>query len=101
MDTAPMMPGLIHIDGHAISFRQGQTVLQAALAAGLTVPHLCYHPELEPIGSCRLCLVEVAGRRVSACTLLAEEGLAIHNDTPTLRKLRTALVAMLLGGDLH
>ena len=75
-----MMPGLIQIDGHAVSFLQGQTVLQAALAAGLTIPHLCYQPELEPIGSCRLCLVEVAGRRFPACTLSATEGQVIQSD---------------------
>ena len=66
--------GTIAIDGQEIPFQEGQTVLQAALAAGLDIPHLCYHPALQPIGSCRLCLVEVAGRVVSACTWSAANG---------------------------
>jgi [NiFe] hydrogenase diaphorase moiety small subunit len=92
---------LIHIDGRAIPCQDGQTVLQAALSAGLEIPHLCYHPELEPIGSCRLCLVEVEGRTVSACTLPVAEGQVIQSDGPALRKLRQALLAMLLSQGSH
>ncbi|MFZ4702143.1 MAG: 2Fe-2S iron-sulfur cluster-binding protein, partial [Candidatus Methylumidiphilus sp.] len=76
------------IDGQEIPFQPGQTVLQAAMAAGLAIPHLCYRPELEPIGSCRLCLVELSGRKLSACTLPASDGLMVQSDNPSLRKLR-------------
>ena len=89
------------IDGQPIPFQDGQTVLQAALAAGLDIPHLCYHPELEPIGSCRLCLVEIGGRTLSACTLPATEGQTIQSDSHSLRKLRTGLVGMLLEQGRH
>ncbi len=89
------------VDGQEIPFQPGQTVLQASLAAGLNIPHLCFNPELEPIGSCRLCLIEVAGRRLSACTLLAEPGMVVQADNPALRKLRAALVAMMLGQGKH
>jgi [NiFe] hydrogenase diaphorase moiety small subunit len=92
---------LIHIDGHGIPCQEGQTVLQAALLAGLQIPHLCYHPELEPIGSCRLCLVEVEGRTVSACTLPVAEGQVIQSDGPALRKLRQAVLSMLLSRGSH
>ena len=94
------MPNLF-IDGREIHFQEGQSVLQAALAAGLAIPHLCYRPELEPIGSCRLCLVEVAGRRFSACTLPAEEAQSVQSDNAGLRKLRTSLVTMMLGQGNH
>lgn len=97
MDTHPSFL----IDGQEVPFQAGQTVLQAALAAGLNIPHLCFNPELEPIGSCRLCLVEVAGCKLSACTLLAEEGLSIQHDTPRLRQLRMALLTFLLEQGKH
>lgn len=89
----------IRIDGREIPFQKGQTVLQAALAAGLDIPHLCYHPELEAIGSCRLCLVEWEGRKLSACTLPAADGQAIAS--AALRPLRANLVAMLLAQGRH
>lgn len=95
------MNGRVEIDGHAVPFQEGQTVLQAALLAGLKIPHLCYHPELEPIGSCRLCLVEVEGRTLSACTLPAAEGQAVQSDSERLRKLRTDLVSLLLARGRH
>jgi len=92
-------PASIRIDGREIPFQEGQTVLQAALAAGLDIPHLCYHPEQEAIGSCRLCLVEVQGRKLSACTLPAADGQAIASES--LRPLRARLVAMLLEQGRH
>ena len=100
MDNAPT-PGLIHIDGREVSFHEGQTVLQAALAAGVKISHLCYRPELAPIGSCRLCLVEVAGRMHSACTLPATAGQNITSVNEALLKIRQALVIMLLEQGRH
>jgi [NiFe] hydrogenase diaphorase moiety small subunit len=99
--ASPQTTRLIHIDGRGIPCQEGQNVLQAALLAGLDIPHLCYHPELEPIGSCRLCLVEVEGRTVSACTLPVAEGQMIRSDGPALRKLRQAVLAMLLRQGSH
>lgn len=90
---------IIHIDDREIPFLKGQTVLQAALAAGLEIPHLCYHPELSPIGSCRLCLVELDGRKFSACTLPAADGQKIASSA--LRRLRASVVAMLLEQGSH
>ena len=94
-------PEVILIDGQEIPFHAGQTVLQAALAAGLNLPHLCYQPELGPNGSCRLCLVEVAGRKLSACTVLAKAGQTVISDSPSLRKLRRSLLSMLLAQGNH
>lgn len=91
----------ILIDGQAVPYQAGETVLQAALAAGIKIPHLCYHPELEPIGSCRVCLVEVEGRTLSACTLAATEGVAVRRDNERLRKLRRDVVGMLLERGRH
>ena len=49
------------IDGQQVAAAPGTTVLEAALAAGIYIPHLCHHPDLKPVGVCRLCMVEIAG----------------------------------------
>jgi [NiFe] hydrogenase diaphorase moiety small subunit len=92
---------VVDIDGQSVPFQEGQSVLQAALDAGLNIPHLCYRPELEPIGSCRLCLVEVDGQVASACTLTATEGQMVHSNNQRLHKLRLNLVGMLLEHGRH
>lgn len=60
----------ITINGQEVEARAGQTVLEAARAAGIDIPTLCHHPALKPIGACRVCLVEVSGQRAlqPACT---------------------------------
>jgi [NiFe] hydrogenase diaphorase moiety small subunit len=84
------------LDGREIPFVPGQTVLQAALAADIYIPHLCYHPEFRPHGSCKLCTVMADGRSVSACTLPAAAGLRIESATDEIRDQRRMLVQMLL-----
>ena len=83
------------MDGLPVPFTDGQTVLQAALAAGVFIPHLCYHPEFKPHGSCKLCTVKAAGRFVSACTIAAREGLEVENNTPDLNDKRRMMLQML------
>lgn len=51
----------IIIDGKEIEAKEGQSVLEAALAANVFIPHLCSHPDLEAKGGCRLCSVEIEG----------------------------------------
>ncbi len=84
------------LDGQEIPFAPGQTVLQAALAAGVYIPHLCYHPEFRPHGSCKLCTVRVDGRPASACTLPASTGMDVRSETPEILDLRRSLLQMLL-----
>jgi [NiFe] hydrogenase diaphorase moiety small subunit len=83
------------IDGQRIAFESGQTILQAALAAGVYIPHLCHHPELKPHGSCKLCTVVVNGRNGSACTQKATPGIEVENNTPALNDRRRVLLQML------
>jgi [NiFe] hydrogenase diaphorase moiety small subunit len=83
------------IDDQPVPFEPGQTILEAAKAAGVYVPHLCHHPEFKPHGSCRLCTVVVNGRTGSACTLRAATGQEVEVDTPELNALRRTLVQML------
>ena len=67
------------VDGRTISANPGQSVLNAALDAGIYIPHLCSHPDLPPQANCKLCVVEVAGQDgvVWSCELPAIEGMQV------------------------
>lgn len=82
-------------DGRPVPFEEGQTILQAARAAGHYIPHLCWHPDFPPHGSCKLCVVKVAGRHVSSCALPAKEGMEVESDTPEINAERRSLLQML------
>jgi len=83
------------LDGGEIGFTPGQTVIQAALAAGHYIPHLCYHPEFKPHGSCKVCTVRVNGRTAAACTMPAQAGIEVENNSADLNDKRRTLVQML------
>jgi len=83
------------LDGQEIPFQPGQTLMDAALAAGVYIPHLCHQPGLSPHGSCRVCLVRAGGRMVSACTTPAAAGLEVASATPEIQASRRAIVQML------
>jgi [NiFe] hydrogenase diaphorase moiety small subunit len=83
------------IDGEDCPFTPGQTVLQAALAAGRHIPHLCYHPEFRPHGSCKLCTVKVNGSHATSCTLPARAGLEVESETAELNAERRMMVQLL------
>lgn len=83
------------LDGVAIPFEPGQTVIQAALCAGHYIPHLCYHPEFRPHGSCKVCMVNVDGRTTASCTLQARAGLQVTSRSEELDRDRQTLVQML------
>jgi NADH dehydrogenase/NADH:ubiquinone oxidoreductase subunit G len=88
----------ITINGKRIKARSGETVLKIAERSGIKIPTLCYYKDLTPFGGCRLCIVEVKGRRtpLTACTLTAEDGMVIKTDTPRLRKLRKFTLQLIL-----
>jgi [NiFe] hydrogenase diaphorase moiety small subunit len=83
------------LDGEELAYREGDTVLEAALAAGRHIPHLCWHPELEPHSSCRLCVVLIGGRAFAACTQPAMPGQKVEHATADLAEMRKALLQML------
>ncbi|WP_295003187.1 2Fe-2S iron-sulfur cluster-binding protein [uncultured Dechloromonas sp.] len=83
------------LDGKTIPFADGQTIIQAAQAAGVFIPHLCYHPEFKPHGSCKLCTVKVNGRHTASCTLRAMPGMVVESDTEEINAERRALTQML------
>jgi [NiFe] hydrogenase diaphorase moiety small subunit len=83
------------LDGVPVEFTEGQTILQAAMAAGVFIPHLCFHPEFKPHGSCKLCTVKANGRYVSGCTMQVKAGMEVENNTPDINDKRRTLVQML------
>lgn len=89
------------LDGEDVPFTPGQTVLQAALTAGRYIPHLCYHPEFKPHGSCKICTAKVNGRTVASCTTPAESAIEVESNTEELNDLRRTLVQMLFAEGNH
>ena len=83
------------LDGKTIPFTPGQTILQAAMAVGHYLPHLCYHPDLKPHGSCKVCSVKVGEHLTASCTAFAQAGQVVESDTEMLRGERLALIQML------
>lgn len=83
------------LDGRPIGFERGQTILEAALAAGVFIPNLCNNPEFRPHGSCKLCTVKVNGRYGAACTIKAMPGQEVSSNTPELNGSRRVLLQML------
>lgn len=88
----------ITIDGSEVTVPKNSTVLEAAQAAGIRIPTLCYHPELRPEGNCRVCVVEVSGARTlaAACVYPVSEGMFVNTRTPAVREARKAVVELLL-----
>ncbi|MCL7963892.1 MAG: formate dehydrogenase subunit alpha [marine benthic group bacterium] len=86
----------ISLNGSTVEADASATVLEVALEHDLFVPHLCHHPDLEPAGVCRLCLVEVDGRMVTACNTPVTAGAEIRTDTPTVQQTRLGAVELLL-----
>jgi [NiFe] hydrogenase diaphorase moiety small subunit len=89
------------LDGVEVPFEPGQTVMQAALAAGRYIPHLCYHPEFKPHGSCKVCTAKGNGRTVASCTTPAEAAIDVESNTEELNDLRRTLVQMLFAEGNH
>ena len=86
------------IDGKKIEAKKDQTVLEAAIDAGIYIPNLCYHPNLNPIGSCRLCVVDIDGIRgfPIACHTQVSDGMKVQTKTKKLQRLRKNLIWLLL-----
>ena len=84
------------IDGYQVSVPKGTSLMRAAVDAGIQVPKLCATDSLEPFGSCRLCLVEIDGRKgtPASCTTPAEAGMVVHTQTSKLQDLRKGVMEL-------
>jgi [NiFe] hydrogenase diaphorase moiety small subunit len=83
------------LDGRDVEAREGQTILQAADAAGVYIPRLCYHKDLLPAGHCRVCSVKVNGKVANACTMPAAEWMVVETDTEELNDHRRRIIELL------
>ncbi|MBI4517030.1 MAG: formate dehydrogenase subunit alpha [Deltaproteobacteria bacterium] len=88
----------ITIDGRRVSAAPDTTILAAAAQAGITIPALCHHPQLRPVGVCRICVVEVQGARTlqAACTRTVEPGMVVATGSAAVLAARRTLFELLL-----
>lgn len=88
----------IAIDGVQLHVEEGTNVLEAALTNGIYIPHLCHHPDLPDIGSCRLCIVEVEGQEgvTPSCKLAAADGMKISTSSEQISGLRKLAMELIL-----
>ncbi|MGC7404117.1 formate dehydrogenase subunit alpha [Pandoraea pneumonica] len=86
----------LEIDGEQITVPAGTSIMRAASEGGVNVPKLCATDSLEPFGSCRLCLVEIEGRRgfPASCTTPVEPGMKVRTQTPKLQELRKGVMEL-------
>jgi [NiFe] hydrogenase diaphorase moiety small subunit len=89
------------LDGREIPFVPGQTIMAAATAAGVYIPHLCHNPDYAPHGSCRVCVVGMGRRQVSACTTPATEGAEVDNSSEAVQESRRSVLQMLFAEGNH
>jgi formate dehydrogenase major subunit len=93
----------IRINGRHIRARAGQTVMEAAKAAGIDIPSLCHHPAVKPIGACRICVVEIERQRglQTACTFPVTEGMRVETESPKVVEERKFILEMLFSEGNH
>ncbi|MGE5591772.1 MAG: NADH-dependent [FeFe] hydrogenase, group A6 [Bacillota bacterium] len=98
MTTANPATVKLTIDGRPVEAPAGSTILQAARAAGIHIPTLCYLENINSIGACRLCLVQVTGMAglVTSCVQPVQEGMVVTTQGPALRDARRTVIELLL-----
>ncbi|MEW6702652.1 MAG: molybdopterin-dependent oxidoreductase [Bacteroidota bacterium] len=91
------MPTII-VDGKQIEFKHGQTIIEAARAAGIEIPHFCWHPSLSISGNCRVCLVEIEKmpKLAISCSTYAAEGMVVHTQSEKTLQARDAVMEFIL-----
>lgn len=89
----------LQIDGKEVRAEEGITILEAAREAGIEIPTLCYHTELMPHGTCRICSVEVETRgrmrTVVSCGCPVEQGMVVKTRSPRIDRIRKTLIELL------
>ncbi len=87
----------LKIDGREVSVPEGTTILDAAKSLGIEIPVLCHDDRYDPVGVCRVCVVDVGGRVYApACLRPAEDGMDVKTDTDSVEKQRAMLTKLLL-----
>lgn len=80
----------VNINGKKIRAKPGKTILEITKKNGIDIPTLCYHPDFAPQSTCRLCLIEIKGRKglFTACSTKAEDGMKINTESPEISRAR-------------
>jgi len=86
------------INDQKVQVEQGTTVLDAAKKTGIEIPTLCYLEDINAIGACRICVVEVKGAKAlqASCVLPATEGMVVSTNTPAVRESRRTTLDLIL-----
>lgn len=93
----------VTIDDKKVQAKQGQTILEAAQANGIEIPTLCQHKDLEPIGACRICVVEVQGAKglTASCCTPVGDGMIISTNSEKVKKARRVVINLILSSHAH
>ena len=86
------------IDGKTVHAKPDTTILTAARESGIDIPTLCFLKDINNAGDCRMCIVEVEGRRgfTTSCITKVEEGMVVHTNTPAVIEARKTVLDLLL-----
>ena len=88
----------LSIDGKKVTVPEGTTILQAAKMVGIDIPTLCFLKDIHEVGECRMCVVEVEGRRgfATSCIQKCEEGMVVKTNTPNVTEARSVVLDLIL-----
>ena len=86
------------IDNQKVTVPEGTTILNAAKTVGIDIPTLCYLKEINEVGDCRMCIVEVEGRKgfATSCIQTVEEGMVVHTHTPNVLEARHVILDLII-----
>src|SRR5246500_1679660 len=94
---APARTVTLTIDGVEVTAAEGTTIWAAAKAAGIDIPVLCHDERFDPVGVCRMCVVDVGARAyAAACVRPCENGMEVKTATPDVERNRATLTELLL-----
>lgn len=90
----------ITLDGREVEVDEGALLIKAAEDAGTYIPRFCWHPRMNPVGMCRMCLVEIEGPRgtmlTTSCTVPVSDGMVVHTASETVKKAQEGVLEFLL-----
>ena len=86
------------IDGNKVKAKKGMTILEAARQAKIDIPTLCFLKDINEVGDCRMCIVEVEGRRgfATSCIQKVEEGMVVNTNTPNVIEARHVILDLIV-----
>ena len=88
----------LKIDNIEVEVEEGTTILEAARQVGIDIPTLCFLKEINEVGECRMCIVEVEGMRgfATSCIQKVSEGMVVHTNTPAVVDARKVVLDLIL-----